>query len=72
MHYATVVCTEWFCIFLMYTFICMLCLNDVPLIFCACNALPLNYMGYESDGNSMLATGGVYISVKCDISDFCC
>ena len=28
-------------------------------IFCVCNALSLNYIGYESDGNDMLATGGV-------------
>ena len=50
-------------------------------IFCACNALLLNYNGYESDENDVLATGGVttfvhlctmYICVKCDITDFCC
>ena len=30
-----------------------------PKIFCVCNALSLNYIGYESDRNDMLATGGV-------------
>ena len=29
------------------------------LIFCECNALSLNYIGYESDGNDMKATGGM-------------
>ena len=28
-------------------------------IFCACNALLLNYIGYKSDGNDMKASGGV-------------
>ena len=61
MHYSTVVCTEWFIILLMYIYNCMSCPNTAPrfFIFCVCNALSLNYIGYESDGNDMLATGGV-------------
>ena len=30
-----------------------------PKIFCVCNALSLNHIGYESDGNDLKATGGV-------------
>ena len=33
--------------------------NPNFFIFCVCNALSLSYMRYESDGNDMLATGGV-------------
>ena len=42
-------------------FNCMLCPNTAPnfFIFCVCNALLLNYMGYESNGNGMKAIGGV-------------
>ena len=28
-------------------------------IFCVCNALSFNYIGYESDGKDLKATGGV-------------
>ena len=60
MHYATVVCTEWFIyIFLICIFNCILCPNAAPRFFCACNALSLNYIGYESDGNDIKAIGGV-------------
>ena len=34
------------------------------LIFCVCNALSLNYIGYESDGNDMKTSGGVTIFVN--------
>ena len=39
----------------------MLCPNAILrfLYFCVCNGLSLNYIGYESDGNDMKATGGV-------------
>ena len=42
-------------------FNCMVCPNNAPrfFIFCVCNSLSLNYIGYESDGNDMKATGGV-------------
>ena len=41
-----------------YIFNCMLCPNAAPRFFCACNALSLNYIGYESNGNDMKTTGG--------------
>ena len=56
-------------IFFMYIFNCMLCPNNALLFFiiCVCNALSLNYIGYESDRNNMKATGDVislYINVN--------
>ena len=59
MYYATVVCTEWF-IYFGCTFLIACYVPTSPQdFFCVCNALVLNYIGYESDGNDLKATGGV-------------
>ena len=56
MHYATVACTEWFCIFLIYTFICIYYAPMTPqdfLIFLCMNCFT------ALDMNLMETTGGV-------------
>ena len=57
-HCMPAVCTGWF-IYFWYTFLnaCHVQMTSQDfLIFCA---LSFNYIGYESDGNDMKATGGV-------------